>query len=331
MNHPCADTLRARVEAIPAMLRAWLPTALPRVPDALLRADPWVVTGVGASEGPARVLASELRRAGRRAEFTPLSTFAPGRWSARDVDPRSALVVVSQGLSPNATLALNARSAYAASALVTAAREVPDVTLALRHPPDDEGGLLLRVQGPVAATLCALRLVESLAPGSTTLTRGVIEAIPDAYARALDEGDGVEPVRGEHLALITTRGGYDLAHGLRWEWLEGPGGVDPPVWDVLQFAHGPFQLVADERATLVALEHADDPGGSALVDRLSELLDPSRHRLLRFRASLPGAAGFFEHDARWSRLVTATLAARPRDLVDWPGRGRDHALYDLGR
>lgn len=327
---PCADTLRARVEALPAMLRAWLPTPLPEVPDALRRADPWVVTGVGASEGPARVLASELRRAGRRADFAPLSTFAPGRWSPRDVVPGSALVVVSQGLSPNATLALGARSAYAASALITAASEAPDVTLALRHPPHDEGGMLLRVQGPVAATLCALRLVECVAPGST-LSRDVIDAIPEAYARALAEGADVEPVRGEHLALITTRGGYDLAHGLRWEWLEGPGGVDPPVWDVLQFVHGPFQLIADERATLVALEHADDPGGSALVDRLAELLDPARHRLLRLRATLPGAAGFFEHDARWSRLVTATLAARPRDLVDWPGRGRDHALYDLGR
>jgi hypothetical protein len=38
---------------------------------------------------------------------------------------------------------------------------------------------------------------------------------------------------------------------------------------------------------------------------------------------------WFEHDAMLNQLVIATLRERPRDLVDWPGKGADHALYML--
>src|SRR5438105_12549500 len=62
----------------------------------LLASRSWITTGTGASEGPARALASLLRRAGVLAEFAPISRFAEGA-------PRAdTCVVVSQRLSPNA-------------------------------------------------------------------------------------------------------------------------------------------------------------------------------------------------------------------------------------
>jgi hypothetical protein len=30
-----------------------------------------------------------------------------------------------------------------------------------------------------------------------------------------------------------------------------------------------------------------------------------------------------------NQAVLATLAAAPRDLIEWPGKGRDEALYAL--
>lgn len=329
MTYSITDTLRARVEAIPDLLRECFQTPLPPIPEPLRHASSFVTTGVGASEGPARVLASALRHIGRTADFAPLSTFAPDRPLPALFSPHSVLIVVSQNLSPNATLALDLRSAFTATVLITTSKTPPAVTYCLCHPPESESGLLLRVQGPVTATLSVLRFVDALSPGALC-HRDVFDAIPDAYAQGLYDTREIEPVRDQLLSLITTRGGYDFAHSLRWECLEGPG-VDPPVWDVLQFAHGPFQLITDSPATLVSLEHSDDTGGSALVDRLQNLLDPVRHRLVRLYATLPGPAGYFEHAARWSRLMLATLHSRPRDLVDWPGRGRDHALYNLGR
>ena len=63
----------------------------------------YLVTGIGVSEGPARCLVSLLARGGRCAVFLPLSAFAegppPGAWDT--------LVLFSQGLSPNAQIALS--------------------------------------------------------------------------------------------------------------------------------------------------------------------------------------------------------------------------------
>ena len=70
------------------------------------------VTGVGSSAGHARFLVERLQHAGTAAAFTPLSRFAAGSPGTPDED---ALVVFSQGLSPNARLALaEARSWRAA-------------------------------------------------------------------------------------------------------------------------------------------------------------------------------------------------------------------------
>ncbi len=328
--------LASRCAAVPSTLREALSAPLPTIPRAMRDAGRWVVTGTGASEGPARLFAWALRHhAGRCAEFVPLSSFALG-----DAPLGDALAVFSQELSPNARLGLAARSNYAHALLVTATPERPharaaaiDGVVVCAHPPSSEASLLLRVLGPAAASIAALRLAEEVAedPGAI-LSRETVEALPDATESAFREArslaadiDFTAP-----LALITAPDGAEAAHGLRWKWLEGTGLHDPPCWDVLQFAHGPWQHVVDRPYTLVSLER-DGASSRDLFDRLASMLDPSRHRLVRARAKLPSAAAFFEHDAVLNAMVCAALPTLSRDLARWPGAGADGALYDLGR
>jgi fructoselysine-6-P-deglycase FrlB-like protein len=331
--------LRDRCADVPAVLRAALAVPLPPL-DAVARRTRWVVTGAGASEGPARVFAALLRRHLHAcAAFVPLSAFAPDR-RADLTDPAAVLVVVSQGLAPNARLALARAPSFAACVLVTACPELPAVVaarelgaLVVAHPPGPEGGLLLRVQGPAAATMILLRVVDALAAarGDVAPFEGHLDAAVDDLpddACALDERAAALAAQGQ-VAIVTCDPGLEIAHGLRWKWLEGPATCDPPCWDALQMVHGPLQHVIERPRLLLALEPDGDPGASDLLDRVASIVGPS-HPMLRLRARAAGVTGFFDYDVRCNRLVCAVLERCPRDLVRWPGYGRDAALYGLG-
>lgn len=310
------ELLAARIAALPDVLDETLRIPLPPL-DGFARATRWVTTGIGGSEGPARVMAGALRRArGVCASFVPLSRFAcDGDDLAGD-----ALVVFSQGLSPNARIAL-AHKGFG-QILVITGRDHVDAALALRHPPRDEGELLARVQGPPAATLMGLRVVAAL--GGASPPEGLVAAVRAALAApppALDLG---RPV-----ALLRCDDEHELAQGLRWKWLEATRRSDVAVYDALGFAHGPLQCCADRGAQVVLLP-GDGPREGALWARVRAVLRETACGVHTLTASLPGAWSFFEHDARWSATLRASLAAAGTvDLLRWPTQGRDGALYDL--
>jgi hypothetical protein len=324
--------LDARLAALAPTLRRCLATALPPLPTHPHDA-PFVATGIGASEGPARVFAAlARRRLGARAEFVPV-------WAAAEagVTPDTTRVVFSQGLSPNARMALGPSAGHRAPWLVTATPEgvAAGEAWVVAHPPAEESGLLLRVLGPAAATLTAVRLVCALAAqrGVTAPPEAAaLDAVPAAVEAALAAGHALAQsivwTADMPVALVTLDAGLDLAHGLRWKWLEGPAGCDPPVWDLLQFAHGPFQHRVGRPTTLLVLLNGH-PREALLFARLAAVVADDGHTLVPLRATLPGALAFFEHDAMLNALCRGALAAHPRDLTRWPGQGRDLPLYAL--
>jgi creatinine amidohydrolase len=306
--------LSARVASLDDELRRALATPL----DVALAGEAFWTTGAGGSEGPARVLTALLGQGGIAARFVPLSTFATGALSP---PAKTALVVFSQDLSPNARLALSCRDRFNAT-LVVGAREAAPLTH-VAHGPTDESGMLVRVVGPALATLAAMRIAAAAAAGASSLS-SAFACVPDLVAAIATEAPRA-PLTPP-LALVTAGSHGALVHGLRWKLLEALGVPDPPVWDVLQVAHGPFQQFYHQPMTLLALEHE---GEAALFDRLASMLVPERHRLVRLRAQAPTPLSWFEHDALLNQAVLATLAAAPRDLIEWPGKGRDEALYAL--
>jgi hypothetical protein len=325
--------VRAAIASLPRELARALDCPLPelaRPPRSV------VTTGVGASEGPARILAASLAEAGLAARFCPISRFAvrePARAPLADL-----LIVFSQGLSPNARLALAAEHAFGARWLVTSldgsdtaacaaekravlnkllARDVTAIVI----PPANEPEALARFLGPTVAALMALRL-SALLSGDRGLALRLADA-PSAYrVRALPAAELAGP-----LAVVSAGALPESAYAQRWKLLEALLSEDPPVWDVLQFAHGPLQAFNHRPLSLLVLEGA---GCADLVERLVRTLDPACQRAIRLSSSLPEPLAFFEQTAQLDALLLARLEAVPRDLFNWPGRHGDAPLYSLG-
>ena len=321
--------VRAAIASLPGELTRALECPLPR----LARAPRTLITtGIGASEGPARILAGLSAEAGLCARFCPVSAFSAHQPTAE------LLVCFSQGLSPNAHLALAAEHAFTTRWLVTSvdpssapdkkraalARLVARRIVPIVIPPADEPESLARFVGPSLAALTAMRLAALLSGDRALATR--LADAPAAYATLHSRAAATTVLEGA-LAFVHAGPFAEASYAHRWKVLETLLNVDPPVWDALQFAHGPLQACHGKPLTLLLLEAANQ---GALFERLSRTLSPARHRVLRLAASLPAPLSFFQHAAALDALLLATLEQAPRDLFDWPGRHGDKPLYELG-
>ncbi len=316
---PGLALLRERCNrVIPALVTALRSPLAEQLPEG----TPLVATGIGGSEGPARLLASLLQERGVAARFAPLSSFLGGSPGGR------SLVIFSQNLSPNARLALAHHERHERVLLVTGldAEHPALATLAARGlavltlPGEEEGGFLVRLVGPALAMLAAMRL-SGCAPEPTP--GRLDQALREAAARGRQLGS----LPAGPLALVASGAHTERCEGLRWRLLEGLLRPAVSLWDALSVAHGPFQGFHDHEQALVLLE---TPGGGALGDRLEGMLRPGRHRLLRLTSTLEEPWCLLEHLVQVDALMLATLEESPCPLSPWPGQGEDGPLYEVG-
>ncbi|MGH7858466.1 MAG: creatininase family protein, partial [Candidatus Binatia bacterium] len=300
----------------------------------------FVLTGVGSSAAHARFLAYLLEEyLGVAARFLPLSSFAGAE---QPVGPRDVLVVFSQGLSPNARLALAEPGAWKRVVLVTAAREGLDRLEARgvvirRIPGENEFGTLVRITGPMCGYWEALRIARDLAVESRlshSLPDVGVERVCERIARA---AEGAAPATADlgwldgEIAFVTSGGYGALVGNLGYKILEGMLRPLPPVWDLLDVAHGPFQQAFLARAAFLALARAGASREAELLGRLRAMLEPDRHRLIVLEARLPGPFAVFEHEAMLNAILLRFVEERRIDQVNWPGRGDDEPLYGIAR
>jgi hypothetical protein len=278
----------------------------------------------------------ELVEQGLSARFQPVSAFLGSTPPDADV-----LLVVSQYLSPNARIPLRHRGRYAAVFVVTSldahdercAHLASEGVLFLTHAPPDESGLLLRVIGPALATRMVLHLAASIAAShgrAPPAWTSRVQEIAPAMERARSRVAAIDPewVLGPS-AIVTTGSDGDRAVGLRTKLLEAFSASDPPVWDLCGLVHGPLQSFFDSRRLLFVLEPAGDPMAGLLRRRLEQIVVHERHRIHVIEAQLPAPLSFFEYAAAFDAIVVQTLRARPRDLGNWPAKGRDGAIYEI--
>lgn len=325
--------LRAHAESAPRSMRdsyerarAW--TAQHR--RALEGRTRWRCSGIGASDGSARACAQWLDDApGVSARFRPFSAWLDAG------DDCDGVIVFSQGLCPNAKIAIDRAPASATRVLVTAAHEHPIVRdavargwLLCEHAPRDEGPLLVRLEGPLCALAVARAIAQrargddTVAQHSEAFVRGVRAGARVAGELTIEQLDGVRAMIGSG-AMIETHA------GLPWTWMESTLTAPIALFDALSFAHGPLQALYEQRATIVAFERAAQP---AWIDRVAQVLAPERHTLVRLASEAPSDHdALFEHaGALWS-LLFSLLEHRPRELRAWPGKGCDGPLYELDR
>ncbi len=342
-------SLEARIRALPGLLRDGVARLHPPEPP-LPRDARFVLTGVGSSAAHARYLAYLLRdAAGLDARVVPLSGFIQG--PPHDSGD-AVLIVVSQGLSPNARLALADHPSWRRVVLLTAATEEgaraagdadkasllaelrsAGVTIVPFPAGENEYETLVRVVGPVAGHVAALYLASAIAPDAmpTVDVDALCSSLETAPAR-LDSALGNFDVTclSTGVSLLTSGVYGELVENLRYKFLEGMLLPAPPVWDLLDVAHGPLQHAHTGPMTLIALARPDASYDAELLARIERALDPERHTVLRLAATLPGALAIIDHEALVNSLMLRFIAAREVDQINWPGRGRDRELYDLG-
>jgi creatinine amidohydrolase len=338
--------LRERNASLPDAIR--LAAAGPVLASGIRAGDitGFVATGIGSSAAHARFLVHLLsHELGVPARFVPAGSFVTAP------TPRSrneALVVFSQGLSPNARFALAHPEAWRRVVLVTstpadggrrhdaekralfASLERHDACI-LRLPGTDEYGTLLRLIGPMVGYVAALRLASALHPPRLTFD---VEAVCAAVAAASPRLDAALagaalPTPGEAIAFLALGAGSELAENLRYKILEGLRRPAPPVWDLLHLAHGPWQELHERRTLLLALTRTGVGAEESTLARVEALLVAGRHRLLRLEAALPFPFSVLEHEALVNELVLRGIEAEGLDPALWPGSDGESALYEM--
>ncbi len=329
--HASVIELESRVRRVPSILRQMLSVA---PPEGLrqLGSNSVVLTGIGASEAVTRSLEPWFRHELRiRVTQVPLSAFI-----SDDVRLQGqTLVLLSQELSPNATLALSRAREFQQALLITSLRatdpRLHDFRVAggmiWTLPPAQERELLVRVEGPMAAAFALARLGLE---GVGRELPAVLAELPELVQAAQNRGFALAekwPLELTRAPLIATGWYAHCLELIAWTWMEAWWTEPPPAFDVLQLAHGPWQQRFAESGPWLCFTRPDDPAG--LWSRLEQML-PSRQSMVRVGASLPGPMALFEHLAFVQALLTGVLLRAPKDLTQWPGKHTDGPLYEYG-
>ncbi len=337
------DMLKQRLDRTPAAIRS--AAGAPHEPCDDGNARSFIVTGVGSSAAHAKYLVYLLNdQLHVPARFLPLGAFTelPPHDFSSDV-----LVVFSQGLSPNADVALatarrfhsciiatavSATSANAERRLRLGAATAEGARVAAFGTPDEDG-TLLRLEGAAAGYVCALRLAQDIGRRRRLpLTQPLDDSFEHVAARVEEvlQTPTTERLPPPELPLVLlSLGPYaDLLDNLRLKLLEGALRPYPPAWDMLAFAHGPFQQLHSHPAVVVALTHRGHRAESELLARVRRI-SPPHHEVREWPAALPGPLALFEHEARVAQLVLHDIELRKIDVAHWPGRGCDGPLYDV--
>lgn len=356
--------IAARIEKAPALI-AKIPEAFPELAR-LGAAGPrcLVTTGIGTSEGHARHLAEVAARYfGLPARFTSTGSLTYGTPPGGD---RDWLVVFSQGLSANARHALRGVDEWGGVVLVTGlspslseaeglseekrgwlrdleARGVVRLDLGCGA----EYGTLLRVIGARAGYVAGWSLLRTLLAGrleETTplqinpslLLRAQEKASDEARRVFSDDASLDRFFAADRTLLLVGEGGIlEFVDQLTLKLAEGLLRPQPRAVDVLQFAHGPLQSLAERPTSILYLagpssQDTKSPAGEAWIDRLTATLNPELHDLRVLRTDLPWPFAAVEYEAIFDHLVIRGLEGTGGNLVNWPGADREDQLYGAG-
>ena len=337
--------LAGRLAQIPAVLSRMLAEPPPLLQPATLESRRFIVTGTGSSEAHARYLASLLNlHTDRAASYLPLSGFAGAN---REAFPGQTLVIFSQGVSPNAQIALRRHREFAHAVLfsattpeVAAAAGKPERAALLRQfvdaggeivvfPLAEEYTTLIRFVGPMAGYLACLRFVAQFAgcrfplPVAANLLPLLATEPPADLRDAMLERPEIF-ARGFNLVCAAPIS--EFAQNLACKFMEGVFWPCPLISDFLQFAHGPFQQMSAHPRPVVILQ-GDSPLEAELVNRSVRMLDEAGLAVFVVRVDAPPLYSIFGFEAVFNRLVFALMEHLGTNQVNWPGKGRDDRLY----
>lgn len=337
--------LEKRLGQIPATLSGMLARNPAPLKPATLASTHFIITGTGSSEAHARYLTMLLNLyTPRAAAYLPLSGFTALQQPAF---AGKTLVVFSQGVSPNAQLALRRRSGFAHTVLFTAT--TPATALAagkkdraellqqlldegselIEFPLAEEYTTLIRFVGPMAGYLACLQFTAQLAGCrfKIPLASDILHQLDAQPPAEMLEAMLNTPTRfAAGFSLVTAAPISEFAQNLACKFMEGVFWPCPPISDFLQFAHGPFQQTTAHPHPIVILQ-GDAPVEAELVNRSLAMLRAVGLEAWVIHIDAPPLISIFGFEAALNRLILSLMKQFGTDQINWPGKGRDDQLY----
>ncbi len=337
--------LEDRLASIPGVLAGMITRGPAPLKTATLSAQRFIITGTGSSEAHARYLTMLLNLySDRAAAYLPLSGFIdrhPAAFAGK------TLVVFSQGVSPNAQIALNRRSDFSHCVVFTAttpaaaqASGKPDRARLLEaileaggelveFPLAEEYTTLIRFVGPLAGYLAALQFTAQLAGCRFPVpSAGLILPLlrQPAPVDLLDAMIRLPSAFSQGFSIVTAAPISDFSQNLACKFMEGVFWPCPPISDFLQFAHGPFQQMNAHPKPVIILQ-GDSSAEAELVGRSVRMLREVGLSAFVVRVEAPPLYSIFGFEAALNALVFAVMRHQQIDQINWPGKGRDDLLY----
>ncbi len=339
------NLLTERLGLIPSILDQMLATGPRALSSRTLQGRRFVVTGTGSSEAHARYLAMLLNLyTERSASFLPLSGFVD---APKENFAGRTLVVFSQGVSPNAQIALQRGGDFEHTILFTAttpeaalaagkldrARLLTDLLNAggelVEFPLAEEYTTLIRFVGPLAGYLATMQFAAQFDCARFSLPSSA-DLQPLLAARAplvlQDAMCNLPSAFAGGFNLITAAPISDFSQNLACKFMEGLFWNCPAISDFLQFAHGPFQQMTAHPKPAIILQ-GDGRGEAKMVERSVAMLRGIGATAFVIQIPAPPLLSIFGFEAALNDLVFAVMRHLKVDQVNWPGKGRDDLLY----
>jgi hypothetical protein len=199
----------------------------------------------------------------------------------------------------------------------------------VEFPLAEEYTTLIRFVGPMAGYLAAQRFVAALplarlaAPAWAEVAPLLACAPPPALLTELLEA----PTRyAAGCQLVAAAPVGEHAQNLACKFLEGLFVPCPTISDFLQFAHGPFQQTTARPHPVILLQ-TQAAGEAELVARSQRMLSAVGQAAHVVRVPTAGPLAIVGFEAAFNALIFAAMRQQGVNQVDWPGKGRDDALY----
>ena len=339
------DLLEERLAQIPGILAQMLERGPRPLKAATLESQRFVVTGTGSSEAHARYLSMLLNLfTERSACYVPLSGFTTAE---RGAFSGKTLVVFSQGVSPNAQIAINRRGDFAHIVLFSAttpsaarASGKPERATLLESllaeggelvefPLAEEYTTLIRFVGPMAGYLAALQFVAQLDRCRFNLPTAeqilpLLSSAPPADLQ--DDMLRLPSAFSQGFNLVTAAPISDFAQNLACKFMEGLYWPCPPISDFLQFAHGPFQQMNAHPKPVIILQ-GGDPMETEMVQRSVRMLQEVGLGAYVIRVDANPLISILGFEAALNQLILPVMRRLRVNQIQWPGKGRDDLLY----
>jgi 3,4-dihydroxy 2-butanone 4-phosphate synthase/GTP cyclohydrolase II len=283
----------------------------------------FIVTGIGSSKSHAMYLVYLLKKYDIDATFLELSGFTDFETDKN----KHNLILFSQGMSPNATLALS--KPFNQTIIFTAVTDenknqskkglLAKGDQVVTFPLEDEYTLLVRVVGP----FCGYQAVNEF----------MNEHFSYEYKKVIDHVQEVDPVLLEllrdtrpQIKFVMRDYAKSFAQNLQYKFMEGCFYPHmPDICDFLEFSHGHYQNLLENPGVVIILDSPGDERLSMGVESMCKI-----HDIPVFRVS-----GYYDeqnimyYELYMNKLLYQLVKAWDIDQVDWKGKDDNTSLYQL--